>query len=357
MSVCPLSLLCNNLSFRCFVLILHKVRVVSLESRRLLPPRTFCFKVRNGKKISLWDHLAVCLYVYLHYRRQATARLLGNDSENTFPQQRIHTQQWKNCWTRCFLCSPFRIKYSIRSEKIVEDWVARLPESWDNKILSHIPRDSEPRMNVLAKTKTFSVFQTIQRRMIWWFMEYDLGRVLKETEVALSRYYHRIRLEGPRKPMKMLREDSRCCGRDSNRAQVQSVTAIPTCSVFQFQNMVRKINNCIKTENIGIKIVYLMLQILYLFKILHTHIRTHIHTHRPCRFPIRHINGRAASSRFKTVNFFSPSSRVRKLESRYRNVQRVAPHEVSAKSGYGVATHEQYSTVTSAASLFSSAPS
>jgi hypothetical protein len=31
---------------------------------------------------------------------------LGNGSVNTFLRQWIHTQHWKNCWTRCFLCGP-----------------------------------------------------------------------------------------------------------------------------------------------------------------------------------------------------------------------------------------------------------
>jgi hypothetical protein len=36
--------------------------------------------------------------------------LLGNGSVKTFPRQRIHTQQYKNCWTRLFVCDPCRIE-------------------------------------------------------------------------------------------------------------------------------------------------------------------------------------------------------------------------------------------------------
>jgi hypothetical protein len=36
--------------------------------------------------------------------------LIGNGSVKTLPQQLIHTQQQKNCWTRRFLCGPYRIK-------------------------------------------------------------------------------------------------------------------------------------------------------------------------------------------------------------------------------------------------------
>jgi hypothetical protein len=32
--------------------------------------------------------------------------LLGNGQVNTFPWQQIGTQQWRNCWKQCFLCSP-----------------------------------------------------------------------------------------------------------------------------------------------------------------------------------------------------------------------------------------------------------
>jgi hypothetical protein len=33
----------------------------------------------------------------------------NNGSINTFPQQRIHTQQHKDCWTGRFLCDPCHI--------------------------------------------------------------------------------------------------------------------------------------------------------------------------------------------------------------------------------------------------------
>jgi hypothetical protein len=38
--------------------------------------------------------------------------LLGNSSVKTLPRQRIHTQQWKNCWMRRFLCLPCSNKES-----------------------------------------------------------------------------------------------------------------------------------------------------------------------------------------------------------------------------------------------------
>jgi hypothetical protein len=40
--------------------------------------------------------------------------LLGNVSVVTLPRQRIHTQQYKNRWTRRFQCGPCRIKESRR---------------------------------------------------------------------------------------------------------------------------------------------------------------------------------------------------------------------------------------------------
>jgi hypothetical protein len=33
---------------------------------------------------------------------------LGNGLVNTFPQQRIRTQQWIYCWKRCFLLDPYK---------------------------------------------------------------------------------------------------------------------------------------------------------------------------------------------------------------------------------------------------------
>jgi hypothetical protein len=35
--------------------------------------------------------------------------------DNTFLRQLIYTQQYKNCWTRCFICGPC-LKYSVCSK-------------------------------------------------------------------------------------------------------------------------------------------------------------------------------------------------------------------------------------------------
>jgi hypothetical protein len=43
------------------------------------------------------------------------ANLLSKDSRNTFPRQRIHKQQQKNCWTLCSVCGPSKEK-SVCSE-------------------------------------------------------------------------------------------------------------------------------------------------------------------------------------------------------------------------------------------------
>jgi hypothetical protein len=52
-------------------------------------------------------YLRVCLCI-------PTLSLLSNGSVETSPRQRIHTQHWKNCWTRRFQCGPRRIKESRR---------------------------------------------------------------------------------------------------------------------------------------------------------------------------------------------------------------------------------------------------
>jgi hypothetical protein len=40
---------------------------------------------------------------------------------NTFQRQRTNMQQWKNCWTPCFLYGPCHIKYWICSKRKVGD--------------------------------------------------------------------------------------------------------------------------------------------------------------------------------------------------------------------------------------------
>jgi hypothetical protein len=52
--------------------------------------------------------------------------LLGNCTVNTFLQQQINTQQWRNCWKRCFLCSPCQgntVRISSSSSSPVREWV------------------------------------------------------------------------------------------------------------------------------------------------------------------------------------------------------------------------------------------
>jgi hypothetical protein len=49
-------------------------------------------------------HQSVCVYMCI------PLSLLGNDPARTSPRQRIHTQQYKNCWMRRFLCGPCIIK-------------------------------------------------------------------------------------------------------------------------------------------------------------------------------------------------------------------------------------------------------
>jgi hypothetical protein len=46
--------------------------------------------------------------------------LVGNGLINMFPRQRIHTQQQKDCWKRCFICGPCCIECSVWSERTVE---------------------------------------------------------------------------------------------------------------------------------------------------------------------------------------------------------------------------------------------
>jgi hypothetical protein len=73
----------------------------------------FCYtRIHFNLLFSLWknkrglrDHLPACVP---SHRRP----LLGNGSVKTFPRQRIQSQQY-NRWTRCFLCDPYRMKYSI----------------------------------------------------------------------------------------------------------------------------------------------------------------------------------------------------------------------------------------------------
>jgi hypothetical protein len=55
-------------------------------------------------------HQSVCLSVCV-----SLLSPLGNGSVKTLPQQRIHTQQWKNCWTFSFLSGTCRIEGSWRS--------------------------------------------------------------------------------------------------------------------------------------------------------------------------------------------------------------------------------------------------
>jgi hypothetical protein len=53
-------------------------------------------------KVRLWERLAVCVCI--------TPCMLCNGSVNTFPRQRLHTQQQNNCWTHRFQRGPFRMK-------------------------------------------------------------------------------------------------------------------------------------------------------------------------------------------------------------------------------------------------------
>jgi hypothetical protein len=55
-------------------------------------------------RTSLIPPAGLCVCVY---RPQS---LLDNGSVNTFRRQRIHTQHYKNCWTRRLLCRACRIK-------------------------------------------------------------------------------------------------------------------------------------------------------------------------------------------------------------------------------------------------------
>jgi hypothetical protein len=65
------------------------------------------------------SHQSFCLYVYSlsllgNCLVKISLSLLGNGSVKTLPRQRIRTQQKNNCWTRRFLCGPYRIKESRR---------------------------------------------------------------------------------------------------------------------------------------------------------------------------------------------------------------------------------------------------
>jgi hypothetical protein len=44
--------------------------------------------------------------------RKFILSLLGNDTVNTFPQQRTHTQGQKDCWTWCYLSNT---QYVVKS--------------------------------------------------------------------------------------------------------------------------------------------------------------------------------------------------------------------------------------------------
>jgi hypothetical protein len=66
-------------------------------------------KVGKKKKISFMRSSG-CL-------RVCVSHVQDNGAVKMLPRQQIHTQQYKNYWTRCFLCSPYCIKYSVCSER------------------------------------------------------------------------------------------------------------------------------------------------------------------------------------------------------------------------------------------------
>jgi hypothetical protein len=53
------------------------------------------------------------------YWREKRRPLVRNSSANMLAGQRIRKQQWKNCWTLCFLYGPCRGP----SEKVSQSWV------------------------------------------------------------------------------------------------------------------------------------------------------------------------------------------------------------------------------------------
>jgi hypothetical protein len=57
-------------------------------------------------------HHTVCMYILslLENGPVKMPILRGSGSVKALPLQRIHTQQWKDCWTRRFLCDMCRIK-------------------------------------------------------------------------------------------------------------------------------------------------------------------------------------------------------------------------------------------------------
>jgi hypothetical protein len=62
---------------------------------------------------------------------------------------------WALQWRRNVLLRGMNSNFIYLDEILRVSWtVARLPESWDSKIWSGVPHNSEPRITVLARTKS-----------------------------------------------------------------------------------------------------------------------------------------------------------------------------------------------------------
>jgi hypothetical protein len=88
-----------------------------------------------------------------------------------------NTDEWSNCWKRCFLCGPCRcyitkmscgyggkhpcgggFEYrSPASHRRRRKWKSQI---WDNKIWSRVPSDSDPRKTTLVRSKQHIIWQT-----------------------------------------------------------------------------------------------------------------------------------------------------------------------------------------------------
>jgi hypothetical protein len=105
-------------------LLLCKIQKGVLYLKYTYFPHAFLAYFHIAKKKEAYDiTLPVCVSVPPPLKNSRARRDYGNCSLNTFGRQQIHTHQQKNCWTRCFLRGPCRIRYSMCSKrKVGVDW-------------------------------------------------------------------------------------------------------------------------------------------------------------------------------------------------------------------------------------------
>jgi hypothetical protein len=118
--------------------------------------------------------------------------LLGNGSVKMLPQQRIHTQRQKNCWTRRFLCGPCRIKGSRR---LVVPSIFFIRPRLRSKGLISCFRAQDPLLNALLVSRQINSLPLYQFSALclcdkFWF-ERSSWLSLRRWVVKLNKLFYR----------------------------------------------------------------------------------------------------------------------------------------------------------------------